>query len=216
MLRREIKNTLIVLIFIYSASCNSKKETDFKVFNIQRIGETEYFKIYNLLNDSLTCWANNKIGYYKYLGITKSYLLDSLLCFNNKNTRFLTCILMQQLSKESVSDDIDFMYGEKINGEWYFFSGGNVFLPRDYYQKNIHIPLSFSKMHEIALKEIYGGGYLTKDDKINENWFKGYFEGKGWCGADTCDEKDYEAIHLQKTRNNWAWRDTSGKKTTLP
>jgi hypothetical protein len=62
----------------------------------------------------------------------------------------------------------------KIKGNWYFFRGEGMVLPREYYQKDIHRPLSFEKMKQIATFNIYRH-YLKKNKQgeweINERFF---------------------------------------------
>jgi hypothetical protein len=66
-----------------------------------------------------------------------------------------------QKYKTCNAEDLHFLYEAKISGKWYFFLGATLYLPRNMYQKDTHTPLSFAKLHEIALKEIYEG-YLNK------------------------------------------------------
>src|SRR5690606_35758371 len=70
--------------------------------------------------------------------------------------------------------------GEKINEQWYFWRGGYIVIPREIYSGHDPTqPLSYSQLHEQALKEVFGG-YLTKDGQINEEWFEFHFEKDGW------------------------------------
>ncbi len=83
-------------------------------------------------------------------------------------------------------------------------------------------PLSYQQLHEIALKEVFGG-YLKQDGNINEEWFTSHFESNGWgdfnhqeyddwClkGKRYTDLKEYYiACHLCKVKSNWANRDTT-------
>jgi len=124
---------------------------------------------------------------------------------------------------DAVVDNLMFIYGVKIENEWYFFDGPGIMVPREMYQKDIHKPLSFSKLHEIAMQEVFSG-YLKKKDlgfwrnvfgkteyEVNEAWFSSHFEGPGWdrnCRNAEC----YEKLYLAKVRNNWAHRDTTNYK----
>ena len=193
-------------------SCKENNNNiSYKDISISCISSAEYKRVFQLANDSIKNWALNNLGYYQYLEKSKKYLLDSLLCFNKEKNKFVCCLLKQQELKEGVADDMDYFYGTKINNQWYFFSGANVFLPRNMYQKDIHTPLSFTKLHEIALKEIYSG-YLTNDGEINEQFFKDNFEDTGW-GVTSGKKEDFEKAYLQKVANNWygAKKDTANK-----
>jgi hypothetical protein len=82
----------------------------------------------------------------------------------------------------NVSNAVDFFYGVKINSQWYFFSGATCY-PTPYNDKG---KLSFSKLHEIAMQEVFSG-YLVRKKKdagfwknifapeyeyeVNESWF---------------------------------------------
>ena len=211
------------MLFLIVCSLADKNEKNLKEKNMYKIsqeiiGKEAYFDVYNKLKDSLNSWSLNNLGYYQYCGKSKNCFIDSLLCFNKEGSRFITGKLMQQLLKEGVADDIDFMLGEKINNQWYFFSGANIFIPREMVKDQpINKPLSYQQLHQIALKEVCGG-YLNKDGEINEAWFISQFEGAGWGdfyhqdslsdwflkGRRFKTEKEYyEAAHLDKVRNNW-------------
>lgn len=219
MLNHGIKTTLL-FILLHCLGCNlphNKSSNELINLTKSMIGGREYYKIYNNINDSIKYWSLNKLGYYQYLGKSKKYIVDSLLCFNQEKNRLVTCILQQQLLKEGVQDDIEYLLGESINGRWYFFSGGaTLTLPRELYQKDIHSALSLNKLHQIALKEIYSG-YLKRNGEINEDWFLSHFEGPGWGdfnnqaaidwvlnGKRFNNKKDFfEFLHLEVVKNNW-------------
>jgi len=111
----------------------------------------------------------------------------------------------------SNSDGIELFLGEQINNQWWFFKGGWYFIvPRQGFKDHdIHTPLSYQQLHQIALKEVYAG-YLNRNGEINENWFTSKFESNGWVNWDDTPEKiksytrkDYEQFHLRKVRSNW-------------
>lgn len=203
-------NFFRILFLSVLCACNN----DYKQSVIEKaktqIGIEEYLDIYKKANDSINIWTANKLGYYKYCGKSKNCFLDSLICFNSDKTRFIGCILKQQLLKTGTADDIDYFYGEKINNNWIFFSGPNIFVPREIIEgQPLDKPLSYQQLHQVALKEVYSG-YLNINGEINENWFTNQFEGAGWVNWDDTEEKiksytrkDYEQLHLKKVRNNW-------------
>jgi hypothetical protein len=115
-------------------------------------------------------------------------------------------------------DDIQYLYGEKIDDKWYFFTGPTLSVPRSMIKNHdVHKPLSFEQLHQIALKEIYSG-YLTQKGEINEDWFTSHFEDAGWGkfeeqnasqdwwlkGRRFKTKKEFfEFCHLEKVRSNW-------------
>lgn len=231
---KQDKITLFILVSFLISSCNFNQiefDKRFSIASKRIVPPDKYKRIFNNASDSILSWAANRLGYYKYCGESKNCYLDSLLCFNSSGNRFIGCILKQQLLEEGVADDIDFFYGEKINNQWFYFSGANVFIPREMYKdQNIHTPLSYQQLHQAALKNIYSG-YL-KNGQINEAWFTEHFEGIGWGDfqhQETSDEylglkgkrftnrrEFFEAIHLQSVKNNWVARDTTQPLVPLP
>ena len=112
---------------------------------------------------------------------------------------------------------MDFLYGEKINGLWYFFRGPYVVIPREMVKNQpLNKPLNYAQLHNIALKEVYGG-YLTGDGDINEHWFTAKFESAGWGDFEKQENYDdilkgkryktsqefFEQMHLFVIGNNW-------------
>ena len=166
--------------------------------------------MYSCANDTLNNWKNNKLETQESFW-SFNYKLDSLLCFNKTKNRMVGCLLIQCDKPTCLQEDLHFFYGAKINEKWFFFKGADVTLPRNMYQDNLHTPLSFAKLHEIALKEIYSG-YLTKDGEINEAWFDYHFYNVGLCG-DCKTPKEFEKAYLRNIANNWygAKKDTANK-----
>lgn len=198
MLDHGIKN---ILLFVILFGCSGNTKKNYLEKSKETIGSSEYFNVIKSAEDSLKNWISNKLGYYSYLGVSKNYKLDTLVCFNNKKDKLVSCLLKQQLLKEGTQDDINNFYGVKINNKWFFFSGETVVLPREMYQKDTHTPLSFEKMHEIALKEVYNG-YLTEDGEINEAWFDNIFKKSIGCASCKTDE-DFDKYYLWLVNNNW-------------
>ena len=185
MLNRENRQIMLCFILcIISFGCKRYKTYDTKEINDIReksiakvhsiIGKDEYFKIYAAIKDSIEDWKFHNLGYYKYMGVSKDYLIDSILCVNKKGNKLITTILQKQLLEDGVQDDIWYFYGVKINTQWYFFCGPTLVLPREFYQEDIHTPLSFEKLKQIATNNIYRR-YLKKGEKgeweINEHFF---------------------------------------------
>lgn len=231
MLHRD-KLIVVVFVIVSFVSCNRNKNkthvdltSQYRKTSIQSIGDIRKYQIISqLISDTLANWEKNNIAGFRSGSCNySSYTSDSLLCFNKEKDRLVNCIL-ERGCKEDVSDGIHFFYGVKIKEKWYFFDGAYIVLPREYYQKDTHTPLSFSKLHEIAMKEVFIS-YLKKDEqgkwKINEDFFKHHFEGSGWGNFNDQASEDwflkgrrfktekefYEFIYLEKVRNNWHHRN---------
>ena len=180
------------------------------------IGQNKYWGVFNQLNDSILNWQNHKLKWFNEDTTKIKSQIDSILCFNEKGNKMITARFMTgNVSNNDVMDGIIYYYGAKINNQWYFFSGATIYLPREYYQKDIHTPLSFEKLHEIAMKEVFSG-YLIKDEKgnwqINDKFFDYHFKESGWgCGhlnekgywIDTCNDAQFEQLYLNKAKSVW-------------
>ena len=216
MFSKEIKRYYVLLfisvVIIFSCKNNEKeikKETAFyKQYSTNIINKNTYQQIYSSAIDSLNLWSDNNLRGYIQL-TSKTWQLDSLLCFNKDKNKCVMSILVQ--NGKDVSNAVDFFYGVKIHENWYFFSGATAY-PTPYNDKGV---LSFEKLHEIAMKEVFSG-YLIKDEKgnwvINDKFFEYHFKGSGWgCGhlnekgqwVDTCSDKQFEQLYLKKAESVW-------------
>jgi len=221
MLDRGIKLLISFLFFSFFSCDNGERKNQanstFLKKSLQTIGEKEYAAVYKSFSDTLYHWKLNKLYSSTDSSFSISYL-DSLLCFNKTKNRMITCVLYRYVKpdQEGVSDEIDFFYGEKINEKWYFFGGSeHLIVPRDVFEgHDIHKPLSYIQLHQMALKEVYGG-YLKGNGEINEEWFTARFENVGWCGKCKTTE-DFQKAHLENVRVNWMRRDTTQPIKQLP
>ena len=219
LLQGNKKNSIcVILSILFFVSCDKYKIYNEKEINEIRekcieksksiVGISEYFTIYSCINDSINNWRSNHVGYYQYMGISKDYLVDSILCFNLTGNKLLTAILQRQLLRNGVQDDIWYFYGVKIKEEWYFFPGPTLVLPREFYQEDIHTPLSFEKLQQIATAHIYRG-YLKQGKKgqweINERFFQDIIsKNKRIGGYGSCLKcKTEEEYVLYRVRENW-------------
>jgi hypothetical protein len=176
---------IVILIGCNQNDKNSDKSQLLTEPSQNAVGEKEYRHVYSQVIDSINNWSANKLSAYRITN--ESWRIDSLLCFNQHADRFVTALQYQITSTSTDHDGIIFFYGIKIKDKWYFFTGASIHLTREMYQKNSHTPLSFAKLHEIAMKEVFGG-YLIKKKKdvgffknifspeyeyvINDNFFK--------------------------------------------
>lgn len=190
MLNRGIKIVLVSLS-LFLCSCKDKEMTkeELKQFDKEQmekanrkrevyfnyskalIGEKEYYKIYNAAKDTVMNWTNNNLSYTTMY--QSSLILDSLICFNKEKNKCVLALGYNLEAKEN-HDGIDYFYGAKIKYQWYFFRGAHITLPRDYYQDDVHKPLSLALMKQIAIKEIFSG-YLIEipsDDTFKKGTYK--------------------------------------------
>lgn len=216
------------ILFLFSCTDKQPEKKDFTPIYNSIIQSSECRKIYDQITDSVKHFVINKLPNYE-AEYTYSYKIDSLICFNNDTSRLICCRHLYVNIPNAIADDLQFILGEKINHHWYFFKSASIAIPREMVEgQNINTPLSYTQLHEIALKEVYGG-YLNEKGEINEKWFTSSFEGPGWGDfqnqestlkylnlSDKFTDKRsfFEAIHLQSVRNNWASRDTT--KAIIP
>jgi len=206
--------TIIILIFILFQviSCNNnqdrvlrEKSKQYIEFSKRFVGNDIYETLSRVIRDSTLSWAKNNILYWEGEIIDSTYQIDSLKCFNTQKDKVVTAILAKSTSLNAVMDGIHFFYGVKIRNTWYFFEGATIYLPREYYQKDIHTPLSFEKLHEIAMKEVFSG-YLIKDEKgnwqINDKFFEYHFYNKGICSYCKTEE-DFEEVWKYNALSQW-------------
>ena len=221
MLHRGIKLFAMLLLIMLVTSCSRYKKYNAEEINKIRnnaismskslLGERDYNLIYRNMNDSINNWMNNGLGKYVYWNSAIKYQLDSVLCVNKEWDKILTSVLLPYVKKGGVSDEIRYFYGIKIKGNWYFFGGETMVLPREYYQKDIHVPLSFEKLKQIATWNIYRS-YLKKNAQgeweINERFFSGMSnKNMTVSGYGSCfDCKTEEEYYMYLVERNWKSR----------
>jgi hypothetical protein len=218
MLHQGIK--LLVMFFLIATvvSCSKYKKYDAKEIQETRkrsmdrslsiLGHDEYWDIYNKINDSINVWKANDLKYYRYFGVSKGYMVDSVLCVNKNGDKLITSILLQQLLKDGEQDDVWYFYGVKVKGNWYFFDGATIVVSRGYYQKYIHQPVSYEVLSQIATSNIYRS-YLKKNEQgeweINERFFERISsknsENRGYGGCVDCKTEEEYYMHL--VERNW-------------
>jgi hypothetical protein len=217
MLHRGSKILVIFCLIISFASCSRYKKYDTKeiaeIRNMTQkisqnyIGQDEYWIVYNLANDSIVNWQKKQLGLWKYFGYLNGidYQLDSVFCVNKAKNKIIFSILRRNLSKGNEIDSIWYFYGVKIKEEWCFFAGATLVLPREYYQKDIHTPLSFEKLKQIATSNIYRA-YLKKNKKgeweINDRFFSDLTSG-AWC-TDCVTQEQWDSTYIRQINKNWS------------
>jgi hypothetical protein len=189
MSNRVTKLAALLLFFLLIACSQKEKEIRQRRNKILKIsknvigGNFEYDRIYKQCSDSLNTWCLGKEKGYQSIW-SYSYRLDSVLCFNSERDRMVTAILIQCDLSTCEMDNIEYFYGAKIKGQWYFFTGGSVMaVLRENYQSDIHLPLSFQKLHELAMDNMFRG-YVKKGKEgtwqINDAFFTSLMENVGW------------------------------------
>jgi hypothetical protein len=205
----RMKQKLIIFfgLIIFSCIDHANKKGDFKSKSISTVGIMEFKICYSALLDTFNIWIINNLREVES-ELIYPYKIDSLLCFNKEKNRLITCRHLYVNVRSASSDDLQFVYGEKINAQWYFFKGASIVVPRSMIKgQDIHKPISYQQLHQIALKEVYSG-YLNSNGEINEEWFTGHFENAGWCSK--CKTKeDFQKSRLQDVKTLWLQRNTS-------
>ncbi|MDP3567390.1 hypothetical protein [Sediminibacterium sp.] len=209
-------NILLLTIFLFSCTDFIIEKFDYKRKSIEKIGIENYKHIFTNLKDTFNLWILNSLPSIE-AERTYLYNLDSLLCFNNDKNRFISCRHLYVNINDATSDDLQFLYGEKINNKWYFFKGASISVMRSVIKNQPkNTPLSYQQLHQTALDVVYSG-YLNEKGEINEDWFTENFEGSGWGdfnnqpsidwileGKRFTNKKDFfEFLHLTVVKNNW-------------
>lgn len=205
---------LLIISFLFSCNPNKKKDDSHSTkmvidFVASEIGEYEYWKIYGMMCDSISSWEKNELRSWKIDKSTVEFQVDSVLCINKKLDKVIAAHLGRQLLSSGTLDGIAYLYGVKIKGQWYFFSGPTLYVPRD--KENLRTPTSFTKLHEIAMDNIFKG-YLKKNKEsgeweINEGFFAD-LTGNAGC-ADCKTQAQWDSTYLATVRENWKNRDTT-------
>ena len=216
------KDRMIAICFCFCLamlfSCKDKSETKqkqllFKKYSIEIATETEYNYVYLTANDTVNSWVINNLEVAKAYKVS-NWRIDSLLCFNKVVNKCVLCIYRQY--NEKVNNAIDFIFGVKINNNWYFFEGACIYIFSENYGYDPNTPLSFEKLHEIAMKEVFSGYLIEKkkdlgwwrntfapeyEYEINEDFFK-QMTSVGFCSTCTTEE-EFEQAWLGNVRANW-------------
>jgi hypothetical protein len=201
----------ILLIFLISCQDDKKRFHERRNLYFEKsisvIGENDYLKIYNNANDSIKSWVDNNLSAYSILHIFK-WKLDSLICFNRTLDKCIIALPVQCTWNDCESDELKYFYGAKVNNEWLFFRGGSFVLIRKGYQHDIHKPIPFEKMKDLAMKYIYSG-YLKKNENhewvVNERFFQD-LTSVAWGPASNTPEQ-WDSTYLAIIRRNWEKRD---------
>jgi hypothetical protein len=178
-------------------------------YSLSILGHDEYWDVYSKINDSINVWKANDLEEYRYFGVLdEKYKVDSILCVNKNGDKLRTSILLR-LSKDGEGDEVRYFYGVKIKGVWCFFIGEYLVLPREYYQEDIHTPLSFEEIKQIVSFNLYRH-YLRKNGQgeweVNERFFSGMSnKNMTVSGYGSCfDCKTEEEYYMYLVKRNWS------------
>lgn len=188
-------------------SCNNinNEKPSYLLISKKLIGTSSYFEVLTQINDSLNYYVSNKLIEYE-AEYSYEYKLDSLICFNKNANRLIGCRHLYVNIPNAIADDLQFMLGEKIKDKWYFYKGASIVIPREMVKgHDIHKPLSYKQLHEIALKEVYSG-YLNDKDEINESWFKAYFDDDMMSFKKYKNKEEYNKLVISQCKGIWAER----------
>lgn len=215
----KVCSILLIISFLFCCTPNKKKEdlqTTNRIidFTSLRIGEANYWKIHEMMLDSISNWERNGLPSWRIDSTTVEFEVDSVFCINKNLDKIIAAHLGRQLLSSGTLDGIAYLYGVKIEEKWYFFSGPTMYVPR--YKEHLYTPTSFTKLHEIAMDNIFKG-YLKKNKQsgeweINEGFFAG-MENKNnpevSSGYGSCFEcQSFEEYVLYRVKKNWEKRDT--------
>lgn len=182
MLKTDKKKLGLIFMLLLGLlhSCINQPKTEEKQYDVleisvSTIGEKEYWRIYNSIVDSLKSWDENKLGNFDFSEYGKKMVIDSVLCFNSTKDKLISTLLNFN-TKNTVSDGIDEFYGAKIEGKWYFWTGGYTPVIRDSPGHDPNKSLSYKQLHSM----VGYGGYLDQNGAIRDEWFEGRFKGSGW------------------------------------
>ena len=222
-------NRVIVFIFLIAlVSCSDEnekkknKERNDKIVELSNItigGHQEYEKIRQQALDSLNSWCNAELLSYRSICYSRTYRLDSTVCFNGEKDRMVKAIYVKCNDPSGKTEDVSYFWGVKVNGKGYFFGGGGTMVVlREHYQKDIHQPVSFEKLHELAMEDMLRG-YIKQNEagqwEVNDAFFTHHFEGNGWSSFEryqdtvvygkryTSKKEYFEDIYLRKVASKW-------------
>lgn len=170
--------TIIVLITCLLFSCTSNKELDLHLKFMEYVDKN--YKHYSHVHEKLNLWIEesvekNRKGVQELL-FTNNFKVDNMLLINEDESKLVGIITISYSDIKNSSHDWIFMIsGIKISGEWNFFRGGSLYVPRENYIYDItkslnHFQLSYIG-RDFFLKRFLnfnGKTPIVNSDKIND------------------------------------------------
>ena len=200
--QNDKKNTIQFMELDIDASDSIRRICTDKSLTI--ITKEELWRIQKQMDDSLLSWIDNELGRYKYFNNPNEYRFDTVFCFNNQGDKFVTSFFIQGDRKNGGMDDIERLYGVKIQSKWYFIGGSTLALPRQYFNKDILTPISFEMLERLAAHFVYRN-YLINDGQgglvINDDFFSD-ITSQAYCGNCTTQQQ-WDSAYIRSSRLKW-------------
>lgn len=176
------------------------------------LGKQRYQQLRELLKDTFNGWVKNQLQYVS-AELKYPHRLDSLLCINNEGDKLITFRHLYVTDSDVSSDDLQAIYGIKINNRWYFLKGENYTIPRSLTRSdNMHYPLSYQELHKIAIDRYYKN-YLDNRGNVNPHFFDVFLVDPYNLPAP--DKKTLEYRYISYCKGIWSERYAPYKKEDI-
>jgi|GEM_PF-6439569 len=203
------KLLLTLLIFICGCKPSLESITKEEVYKVAFNNPEEVEQIRTAIYDSIAVWKKEKVERYNMAPYVKMKI-DTLICFNKKRDKFITCKLNSIKSTHSL-DDISYFYGVKINRQWYFFGGPTFSIAR----KDKRKPPSFELLSREAYREVFQY-YLKRSEtgeiEIDETFFEDLTSGAWYRGngkPEPYNKETWDKRYLEIVSENRSKIDTN-------
>jgi hypothetical protein len=185
MLKQGNRYLFFFIVFtILSCKNIESHKFDFEIYEIYKSNNFhKYRKLNEIIKDTLNEWIVKEIKESKYYKFNP-WQIDSVLIFNIDSSRVYTTLNKRDVgNNDAIFDYINELLGAKIDGQWYFYPGGNYVVPRQNYQDSMYAPLTFEELSYVAHKRPMAGMLLRdKDGKVvvnHERMNDRFFAGDG-------------------------------------
>ena len=170
--------TITILFIFLSLSCNSGNDLEIHLKVEDYIDKN--FKSYQSIHNKIETWLEvarkARQENLKSIVFDPNYKLDKLLLINEERNKLVgTVNISESINKNNSTHDWIFMIqGVKILGEWRFFRGGSLYVPRNNYKYNVNEPLNHFQLSVVGrdffLKRflIIEGAIKVNSDAIND------------------------------------------------
>jgi hypothetical protein len=174
----------ILLVCLAFTSCNQPavrvNEMEKKYWEDYSSDSILLHFLHQAATDSIHSWIDADLDYTQNERYG-NWAVDSMFVISKDKNKAIGLILIYNL-EEDQSDQIEFVYCEKLNGSWCFFEGETMVIPRDTCLKRANVPLTFRQLSKIGrsqiLRRYYGYSMLSPSTfHIKEENFTGSFWG---------------------------------------
>jgi uncharacterized protein Veg len=162
---------MLILLFIFY-SCDSKNELEFHL-KVEEYVENN-FETYAHIHQKIEIWLNagrrKRQVNLKSIVFDPNYKLDKLLAINEDGNKLVgTVNVSDSINKNNSTHDWIFMIsGIKILGEWKFFRGGSLYVPRKNYKYDVNEPLNHFQLSVIG-RDFFLKKFLLVEDRVTVN-----------------------------------------------